>query len=219
MSKNTESLSFWEATFKDKQMMWGKVPSVMAELSVTLFKGKALKNILIPGFGYGRNGKLFNDNGFKVTGIEISETAIEIAKKQYGNSMTVYLGNVNNMPFDNDLYDGIFCYALLHLLDEKERINLIRNCYQQLHSYGYMVFVTLSINSQTYGEGVEISKNRFASKHGVNLFYYDIEAINEHFSDFELCEVKEINEYSQTFWFIVCKSKGAKGRHPLSHGY
>lgn len=203
MTKNKES---WETTFKDKQMMWGDEPSTTTALSVALFKNNSLKKLLIPGFGYGRNGKVFSDNGFDVTGIEISETAIGIAKRQYGNTMKIHHGNVNNMPFDNEIYDGVFCYALLHLLDEEERTNLIHNCYQQLKDGGYMVFVTLSTNSQTYGEGVEISKDRFASKHGVNLFYYNEVAIKAQFSSYGLLEVKEVGEYSQIFWLIVCKS-------------
>ncbi|MBU2872184.1 class I SAM-dependent methyltransferase [Colwellia sp. E2M01] len=205
MTKNTESLEFWETTFKDKQMMWGDESSNTTALTVELFKNNGLKKVLIPGFGYGRNGKVFSDNGFNVTGIEISATAIDIAHKQYGDSMKVYHGNVTNMPFDDEIYDGVFCYALLHLLNENERTNLINNSYQQLKSNGYMVFVTLSKHSQTYGEGVEISKNRFASKHGVNLFYYDEATIKAQFSDYGLLEIKEVNEYSQTFWFIICK--------------
>ena len=63
----------------------------------------------------------------------------------------------------------------------------------------------MSKHSQTYGEGVEISKDRFASKHGVNLFYYDEAAIKAQFSDYGLLEVKEVGEYSQIFWLIVCK--------------
>jgi len=202
----TKNKKFWETTFKDKQMMWGDEPSTTTALSVALFKNNGLKKLLIPGFGYGRNGKVFSDDGFDVTGIEISETAIGIAKKQYGNTMKIHHGNVNHMPFDNEIYDGVFCYALLHLLDEKERTNLINKCYQQLKNDGYMVFVTLSKQSQTYGEGVEISKDRFASKHGVNLFYYDEAAIKAQFSSYGLLEVKEVNEYSQIFWLIVCKS-------------
>ena len=33
------------------------------------------------------------------------------------------------MPFDKALYDGIFSYALIHLLNEKERGKLTNDCY------------------------------------------------------------------------------------------
>lgn len=88
----------------------------------------------------------------RVTGIEISETAIELAKKTYGDTMRVYHGSVMDMPFDNEKYDGIFCYGLIHLLDEPERKKLIQDCYDQLSDDGYMVFITISQDAHTYGE-------------------------------------------------------------------
>ena len=45
------------------------------------------------------------------------------------------------MPFDGNKYDGIFCYALIHLLDSKERKKLIQDCYNQLTENGFMVFL------------------------------------------------------------------------------
>jgi SAM-dependent methyltransferase len=56
-------------------------------------KKYGLNKILIAGFGYGRNAKVFTDNGIKVTGIEISETAIDLAKKHYGDNIKVYPHN------------------------------------------------------------------------------------------------------------------------------
>ena len=196
---------FWEASFKDKQSMWGFQPANSAILAVDLFKANQLTSVLIPGFGYGRNGKVFYDNGIAVTGIEVSATAINIAKTHFGNSMKIYHGNVMDMPFDNSLYYGIFCYALIHLLDEQQRNKLIENCYQQLKTGGLMVFVALSTSTATYGQGINLSPNRFTSKHGVNLFYYDEDTISAEFSDYGLLQASEIKESSQTFYFIVCK--------------
>jgi SAM-dependent methyltransferase len=85
------------------------------------------------------------------------------------------------MPFDDQVYDGIFCYALIHLLDHKDRMKLIKDCYQQLKRDGYMVFVALSKNTATCGEGVQIGSDRFKSRHGVKLFYYDNESVKDEF--------------------------------------
>lgn len=48
-----------------------------------------VKNILIPGIGYGRNAQVFRENGMSVTGIEISQTAIDLAKKHFGDDLTI----------------------------------------------------------------------------------------------------------------------------------
>ena len=127
---------FWESSFRDKQEMWGLEPADSAIAAVDLFRKNGLTKILIPGFGYGRNAQLFNDNGFDVTGIEISETAIDLAKKNYGDHLKIYHGSVSAMPFDNEIYDGIFCYALIHLLSVKDRAKLIEDCYDQLRPNG-----------------------------------------------------------------------------------
>lgn len=100
--ENLIMAEFWEASFRDKQKMWGWEPANCAVLNLELFKKQGLKKILIPGFGYGRNAKLFIDNGFEVTGIEISESTIDLAKKQFNDSIKIYLGSVYPMPFDNN---------------------------------------------------------------------------------------------------------------------
>ena len=206
---------FWESSFRDKQEMWGLEPADSAMTTLELFKKYKLNNILIPGFGYGRNASIFTDNGFKVTGIEISETAIDLAKKHYGDNIKVYHGSVSSMPFDQELYDGIFCYALIHLLSAGERIKLIKDSYNQLKPNGFMIFVAISKDDTRYGEGKEISKDTFETKHGVNLFFYDSDSIETEFGQYGLIEAKEINEPAkyienkptQKFWQITCRKE------------
>ncbi len=74
---------FWESAFEQKQEMWGWAPADSAMTTSELFKTQGLKNILIPGFGYGRNAQVFINNGCTVTGIEISATAIGLARKHF----------------------------------------------------------------------------------------------------------------------------------------
>lgn len=208
---------FWETNFKDKQEMWGWEPAGSVRKTLALFKKHEIKDILIPGFGYGRNAKYFIDNGINVTGIEISETAIDIAKKHFDKSIKIYHGSVSSMPFDNKKYDGVFCYSLIHLLNEKERVKLIQDCYNQLKPNGYMIFVTISKSDFRFGQGVEISKNTFEPWKGLILFFYDSDSIKVDFEKYGLVEAEEINEPEidlndkpkQKFWYIICKKESA----------
>ena len=203
---------FWESNFKEKKAMWGYEPTDVAKSTAEFFKEKGLQEILIPGIGYGRNAKPFIKNNQNVTGIELSKTAIEIANNHFNDVVKIYHGSVAELPFNSKKYDGIFCYALLHLLDEKERLQCIKNCYNQLQPGGYMVFVSLSINDMRYGKGIEIEKNTYKTVHGVNLFFYDKFKIKQEFKDYSLLEAVEVtepikaieNKPSQIFWKIVC---------------
>jgi SAM-dependent methyltransferase len=204
---------FWEASFREKQEMWGWEPADSALLTLKLFEKHGLNKILIPGFGYGRNAKVFTDNGFEVTGIEISESAIDLAKKQFGDDIRIYPGSVSSMPFDKELYDGIFCYALLHLLSTEERVKFIDDCYNQLKPNGYMVFVSISKLDYRFGQGRELSKDTFETWPGLNLFFYDSDSIKLEFGNYGLVSAEVLSEPikdsgdkpSQRFWYIVCR--------------
>lgn len=186
-------MEFWESSFIEKQTMWGFEPSDSAILTKDFFLEKNVNDILIPGFGYGRNAKVFMDNGINVTGIEISKTAIELAREN-GVNCPIYHGSVSDMPFDNKLYDGIFCYALLHLLDESDRKKLIQDCYNQLKPNGYMIFTTVSKKAPMYGKGMKLDKDYYEIMEGVKMYFYDSDSIKQDFGDFGLVELSEIDE-------------------------
>ncbi len=184
--------------------MWGFEPALSAVLVKDFFVEKGLNNILIPGFGYGRNAQIFINSGMKVSGIEISKTAIELAKKHFGQETTIYHGSVCDMPFDNLEYDGIFSYALIHLLSNDERVKFIKDCYAQLSENGYMVFVVLSKKADSYGRGRCVSKDQYEIYRGIKMYLYDEESIQEEFSDYGLSSIEEINE-SYPFYIIKCQ--------------
>jgi SAM-dependent methyltransferase len=139
-----------------------------------------------------------------VTGIEISKTAIEMAVKHYGPEMTIHHGSVTGMPFDQNRYDGIFCYALVHLLDGSERAKLIRDCYHQLPDDGIMIFTAISKEAHTYGTGKYLSKDRYEIFDGVKMYFYDRESINAEFGEAGLFEITEVDE-NFPFFFIICR--------------
>lgn len=197
---------FWEDSFVKNQEMWGFQPAKSAVLAKNFFVENHIKNILIPGIGYGRNGQVFKENGMQITGIEISKTAIDLAKKHYGNDLTIYHGSVGDMPFGDQTYDGIFCHALIHLLDEHERAKLIQDCYNQLTKNGYMVFTAIMQQAPNFGKGRLISKNRYEFHQGAKLFYYDRETVQAEFGNVGLFEITDVDE-NQPMFLIKCRKE------------
>ncbi len=200
---------FWEQAFQDKQEMWGFEPAISAQLTKDFFIQNNIKDVLIPGIGYGRNAKVFLDHGINVTGIEISQTAIGLAQKHFGENLTIYHGSVTNMPFDDKHYEGIFCYGLIYLLDGEERQKLIRDCYSQLTEGGYMIFTAITKAAKTYGQGTPIGRDRFEQFGGARIFFYDTESIAEEFGGAGLVEVREVMENFPFYW-IKCKKGESK---------
>jgi len=185
---------FWEETFKSEKMIWGQEPSNSAIIIKDFFLEHNVSDILIPGIGYGRNAKVFYDNAINVTGIEISKSAIELAQENISKNIQIYCGSVTEMPYDTKKYKGIFCYSLIHLLNKYERKKFILNCYKQLKSGSHMFFVVISKKANMFGEGKELSKDRFKIQNDLKVFFYDDQSIRKEFSSFGLISYKEIDE-------------------------
>lgn len=197
---------FWEDAFKSKQTMWGEQPTASAIETSKRFKRLGFRKTLIPGFGYGRNARPFLDNGLEVTGIEISQSAIQLAYQFLNGDFKIFHGSVGDMPFNQDIYDGVFCHALIHLLRSNERQHFLANCMAQTKSGGLMVFTTITKHASTYGVGEKLGQDFFKTKDGVELFFYDEATIKEEFERFGLLEATIIEEVPATkFWKIVCQ--------------
>jgi SAM-dependent methyltransferase len=187
-------VDYWEMKFSSEGAMWKFEPSDSAIYTCEFFKDKMLKKILIPGVGYGRNAKIFYQNGFDITGIEISESAIKLAREENGLDFPIHHGSVIDMPFDDIIYDGIYCFATLHLFNKHERLDFITNCYHQLRKGGYMIFVVVSIEASMFGSGKIVSKNRYKLKNGIKVFFYDTLSVMKEFENFGIVECREIDE-------------------------
>lgn len=198
--------NFWDTAFTGHQTMWGFEPAQSAIIAKDLFIEKGIKDVLIPGIGYGRNARPFIENGIKVTGIEISQKAIELARELHGAGMQIFHGSVTDMPFDAHLYEGIFCYGLVYLLNPEQRKKMIRDCFRQLQPGGWMIFSVVSKTSPNYGKGKEVAKDTFEVGKGGQVFFYDTGAVELEFGPYGLVDYFEVEELP-SFRFMVVRCK------------
>ena len=185
--------NFWENLFAEKGTLWDFYPSDSAIIATKLFQENNLNKILILGVGYGRNAKLFIDRGFNVTGIEISETAIELARKNNLN-FKIYHGSLINIPFDSETYNSIFCYATLHLFTKQERLRILNNCYNLLEHNGIMFFTVVSIDSIEDFTGTLICENTKKLENGIEVHFYNSESILNDFGNYNIINISKIEE-------------------------
>jgi SAM-dependent methyltransferase len=205
---------YWESRFKNEGAMWQFEPSDSALITIKHFMLNKINEILIPGFGYGRNAKLFIEKGFKVTGIEISGSAIELAREN-NIQCIIHHGSVISMPFDSKQYEGIFCYALIHLLNKRERHNFLKSCFAQLKNEGIMIFTVASNYNSLFGKGIKLSRNRFEIAKGLKVYFYDDDSVLKEFEEFGMVECTDLQEPVKfmkgeepvKMKFVICKKQ------------
>lgn len=185
--------TFWEERFLEEGRIWGDTPSRTVEYATVLFKNAGVTELLVPGSGYGRNAEEFARAGFIVTGIEISATAVTLAQ-QNSKGIRYHLGSVLDMPFDDSMYDGIYCFNVLHLFRNNNREVFLQRCEEQLKDDGVMFFVVFSDRETSFGKGRMVEEHTFESKPGREVHYYSREDLVSEFRDLEVLETGMIEE-------------------------
>jgi len=186
-------MEYWDKRFLEGGKIWGDKPSMTAIHALELFKLHNINKILVPGAGYGRNTKFFTDANLEVVGIEISETAINIAKK-YNPKTQFFQGSVLDMPFDDEKYDGIYSCHFLHLFLEEERISFLKKCYEQLKTKGFAFFVVFSDKDSSFGKGKRVEKNTYESKPWRPVHYFTEPDLRAHFKEYSVIETGIIED-------------------------
>jgi SAM-dependent methyltransferase len=177
--------TFWEERFCKEGRIWGDTPSLTVPLAINLFKKAGVHQVLIPGSGYGRNAEAFARAGFEVTGIEISPTALSLAPRG-SLKLRYHRGSVLDMPFDDSMYDGIYCFNVLHLFRKHDRTLFLQRCREQLKDHGVMFFVVFSDREPSLGTGRMVEENTFESKPGREVHYYSTEDLVSEFPGMEI---------------------------------
>lgn len=185
---------FWEAAFVEKQLMWGHGPSRSALWASELFARAGVAQVLIPGVGYGRNAQPFLERGMAVTGIEIAETAIALARSALRLDFPIHHGSVCDMPYDDRLYEGIFCYGLLYLLAPAARAKFIVDCAAQLARGGQMIFTLIAKDAPMYGRGERLGEDWYEVLPGVQMYFYDADSLQREFGSYGELEITRIEE-------------------------
>jgi ubiquinone/menaquinone biosynthesis C-methylase UbiE len=75
--------------------------------------------VLDVGCAAGRDAKILKDIGFTVTGIDLAEKLLDIARKSYPD-ITFILADMRKLPFEDESFDAVWASAVLHHITKNE---------------------------------------------------------------------------------------------------
>jgi SAM-dependent methyltransferase len=143
-----------------------------------------------------------------VTGIEVSATAIALARSALGLEFPIHHGSVEGMPFDDREFDGVFCYGLAYLLDAAARAKFFADCSRQLRPGGSMIFTLISKSAPMYGQGPKLGEDWYERAPGVPMFFYDEASVARELGAYGIADVSAIDEPvaggSYPFYNVLC---------------
>jgi ubiquinone/menaquinone biosynthesis C-methylase UbiE len=161
-------------------------------------KRKNLK-ILDVGCGGGRHVKLFAEQGFDVSGVDFSKEAITQAKKmlkRFNLSAELQQGDMTNLPYEDNLFDGIISFGVFYYIDSAGMKKAIGELHRVLKKNGRALIQTRTADDYRFGKGRETGKNTFVleiketNERGMPIHFLTKEDVYEYYSKFSKINIE-----------------------------
>ena len=160
----------WENCYREKDTPWDKGEAA-PPLREYLSRHKLSGRVLLPGCGRGHDARLLASHGCDVTGLDISQKAIEEAEiLSQGDRVNYIVADFFQLPkVLTGVFDGIVehtCFCAIHL---EQRSLYLDSVLQALHGEGWLlgVFFIETNNKDNEGPPWSVSSeelDRFFSK-------------------------------------------------------
>ena len=171
---------YWDARFGSEGRIWGDAPSRTAEQALEIFRRYRVQSVLVPGAGYGRNTRLFSGAGLRVTGVEVSGVAYEMATT-FDPATTFHQASALDLSFLDETFDAVYGFNILHLFRREERLTFIAQCREHVRPGGLLYFTVFSEREPSFGKGAEVEPGTFESKPGRPVHYFTGHDLRDHF--------------------------------------
>jgi SAM-dependent methyltransferase len=179
----------WEEYYRRKDYHWGGGPVPLPKLR----KGAMVLEI---GCGTGNITIQALEMGYKVTGIDLSKTAIQTARERakargFNPDLDVMDILMDDLP--DDVYDAVFLHHVLGSMWEEERAEAVRRAISALKPGGDISFIDFSVNDMRFGDGQMVEGNTFMKGTGFIQHFFTVEEVKVLFPDLEPIRVEEIS--------------------------
>ena len=173
----------WETIFQQQE--WGKYPGeILIQFIARNFYKKERKNIFLLeiGCGPGANIWYMAREGFNVTGIDGSRTAINLAMERLQKEKlhaNLVVGDIVKLPLDDNSFDGIVDNECLYANNEKNTLLILSEINRVLKRDGLFysrTFAKEMFNDKEFGNKFEftnITDGPLKGKGFVRLVDYD----------------------------------------------
>jgi ubiquinone/menaquinone biosynthesis C-methylase UbiE len=125
-------------------------------------------NILEAGCGPGRESSVFIEKGAIVTGVDVSEGLLKIAKAKNPNAKYIKT-NFLNLPFADSVFDGVWSHASLVHLEKISDVKLALSEFKRVLKSNGILYVYVKM--QTGGKKTEIIKDSLSNHERFFRFY------------------------------------------------
>jgi SAM-dependent methyltransferase len=124
------------------------------------------------GCGNGKSSAHLREHGCVVTGIDISETAVNICRERLPDALFLP-ADAACLPFPDQAFDLVLLVHVLEHLGAPDRTKAIEEAWRVLVEGGTLYIQSFSVRDLRNGKGERIGDNSYRRGNGINYHYFD----------------------------------------------
>ena len=113
----------------------------LRRIGLKMFSVNEDMNVLDIGCGTGAHLKLYQEKKCNLYGIDLSDSMINVAKRNLSKEVKLELCNATNTPFSNNFFDFIYSMLVLHEMDEDVRAGVLSEANRILKNDGRILLI------------------------------------------------------------------------------
>ncbi len=129
------------------------------------FKRQGIKFVLDLGCGAGRHTVCLAKNGFEVVGVDVSKSALGIAKewvrKENLKKAAFVQATMISIPFRDNQFDAVISVSVIHHAVKRDIEETINEIYRILKGNGLLLANLASVKDPRYGKGEMVEAGTF----------------------------------------------------------
>jgi len=131
----------------------------------------AAGHILEIGCGNGKTIAALIREGYKVTGVDFSQAAINSCKKQF-NDIDLKVASAEHLPFDDQIFDGVIVFHVLEHLEFYELLRAVSESSRVLKYGGHVLVKVFSLEDMRSEKGEKIDDSTMVRGNGIRYHYF-----------------------------------------------
>ena len=148
--------------------------------------------VLEVGCGNGKTAVALAKRGYRVTGMDFSQKAIDICRELILDADFV-CASVLNIPFENGSFDGISAFHVLEHLTDEELVKASEELYRVMKNGGYLLVKSFAEGDMRAGKGIADDDNVIRGN-GILYHYFTEQELLDELSVFQCVSIRTVEE-------------------------
>ena len=148
--------------------------------------------VLEVGCGNGKTAVALAKRGYRVTGMDFSQKAIDICRELILDADFV-CASILNIPFENGSFDGISAFHVLEHLTDEELDRASGELYRVMRNGGYLLVKSFAEGDMRAGKGTA-SGDSVIRGNGILYHYFTEDEIKSKLPQFECVSIRTVED-------------------------